>query len=94
MAADRQAASEQNSAAAQARLTTPAAECARRASLNSVAANPGADGSVTIQFGGCRTAVSNCLPIMPRWNDTITLSQPRREVLNGTWRFPEAQPCE
>ena len=26
------------------------------------------------------------------WNYTVRLFLPRREILDGTWRFPEAQP--
>ena len=34
-------------------------------SLNNLTAKAAADGSVTIQFGGCDGKVPNCLPIMP-----------------------------
>ena len=61
-------------------------------SLNNLTAKPNADGSVTIQFGGCGTATPNCLPIMPGWNYTVRLYRPRKEILDGTWKFPEAQP--
>ena len=50
------------------------------------------DGSVTIQFGGCDGKTPNCLPIMPGWNYTVRLYRPRKEILDGTWKFPEAQP--
>lgn len=61
-------------------------------SLNSVTAIPNADGSITIQFGGCDATIPNCLPIMPGWNYTVRLYRPRQEILDGTWQFPEAQP--
>jgi hypothetical protein len=61
-------------------------------SLNSITAKKGEDGSVTIQFGGCDGKVPNCLPIMPGWNYTVRLYRPRKEILDGTWKFPEAQP--
>jgi hypothetical protein len=61
-------------------------------SVNSVTAKAGPDGSVTIQFGGCDGKVLNCLPITQGWNYTVRLFLPRREILDGTWRFPEAQP--
>jgi Autotransporter beta-domain/Protein of unknown function (DUF1254) len=32
------------------------------------------------------------LPITPAWNYTVRLFLPRREILDGTWRFPVAQP--
>lgn len=61
-------------------------------SINNITAKKGADGSVTIQFGGCDGKASNCLPIMPGWNYIARLYRPRKEVLDGTWKFPEAQP--
>jgi hypothetical protein len=61
-------------------------------SVNNLTAKQDADGSYTIQFGGCEGKVVNCLPIMPGWNYTVRLYRPRPEILNGTWTFPEAQP--
>jgi para-nitrobenzyl esterase len=61
-------------------------------SLNNLTAKPNPDGSITIQFGGCGKRVSNCLPISPGWNYTARLYRPRKEVLDGTWKFPTAQP--
>jgi para-nitrobenzyl esterase len=61
-------------------------------SLNNLTAKPAADGSVTIQFGECDGKVPNCLPIMPGWNYTARLYRPHKEVLNGTWKFPDAEP--
>jgi hypothetical protein len=61
-------------------------------SVNSTTAKKGPDGSVTIQFGGCDGKVPNCLPITQGWNYTVRLFLPRREILDGTWSFPEAQP--
>jgi len=61
-------------------------------SINNLTAKKDADGSVTIQFGGCEGKAANCLPIMPGWNTIARLYRPRKEVLDGTWRFPEAQP--
>jgi para-nitrobenzyl esterase len=61
-------------------------------SLNNLTAKPNPDGSFTIQFGGCRKATPNCLPIMRGWNYTVRLYRPRREIVDGTWRTPEAQP--
>ncbi|MBX3426403.1 MAG: DUF1254 domain-containing protein [Pirellulales bacterium] len=58
--------------------------------VNNVTARPNADGSVTIQFGGDESA-PNCLPIMPGWNYTVRLYRPRKELLDGAWKFPEAQ---
>jgi hypothetical protein len=61
-------------------------------SLNDVTAKKSADGSYTIQFGGCDGKLPNCLPIMPGWNYTVRLYRPRPEVLKGAWKFPLAQP--
>jgi len=61
-------------------------------SLNSVTAKKNADGSVSVQFGGCDGKIPNCLPIRPGWNYMVRLYRPRAEVLDGKWTFPEAQP--
>ena len=63
-------------------------------SVNNLTAAPNADGSVTIQFGGCNRDIANCLPVMPGWNYTVRLYRPRPEVLNGAWSFPKPQPVE
>jgi hypothetical protein len=60
--------------------------------LNNMTAKKDADGSVTIQFGGCDGKIPNCLPITPGWNYWVRLYRPRPEILNGKWKFPEAQP--
>lgn len=61
-------------------------------SLNNLTAKPSADGSFTIQFGGCTKTTPNCLPIVKGWNYTARLYRPHKEVLDGTWKFPLAQP--
>jgi hypothetical protein len=60
-------------------------------SVNDITANKSADGSVAVQFGGCNGTIANCLPIMAGWNYWVRLYRPRAEILNGTWKFPEAQ---
>ena len=60
--------------------------------LNNITAKKAADGSVAVQFGGCDGKVPNCLPIMKGWNYLVRLYRPRQEILNGKWKFPEAQP--
>ena len=62
-------------------------------SLNNITSKKNADGSVTIQFGGCDGKIQNCLPTMPGWNYTARLYRPRAEVLNGKWKFPEPKPA-
>ena len=62
-------------------------------SLNDLTAKKNPDGSVMVQFGGCDGKIPNCLPIMPGWNYTVRLYRPRAEILNGTWKFPDAKPA-
>ena len=62
-------------------------------SVNDITAHKTADGSTTIQFGGCHGKISNCLPIMEGWNYTVRMYRPRPEILDGKWKFPEAQPA-
>jgi hypothetical protein len=59
--------------------------------LNNITAKKSGDGSVAIQFGGCNGQIANCLPTMPGWNYIVRLYRPRAELLDGKWRFPEAQ---
>lgn len=61
-------------------------------SINSVTGRKGADGAITIQFGGCARETANCLPITKGWNYMVRLYRPRPEILNGTWTFPAAEP--
>jgi hypothetical protein len=61
-------------------------------SLNSVTAKKNADGSVTIRFGGPDDKAANYLPIVKGWNYMVRLYRPRVQILNGIWKFPEAQP--
>ena len=60
-------------------------------SINSVVAKPNADGSVTIQFGGCHNRILNCIPTPPDWNYLLRLYRPAQVILDGIWKFPEAQ---
>lgn len=62
-----------------------------RYTLNNVTAKPNADGSYTIQFGGTGP---NSLPIMPGWNYLVRMYRPRAAILDGTWKFPEAEPVK
>ena len=43
------------------------------------------------ELGGYDGKTPNCLPSVPGWNYMVRLYRPRAEVLNGTWKFPEAQ---
>lgn len=60
--------------------------------LNNVTAKANEDGSVTIQFGGCEGGVANCLPTEAGWNYMVRLYRPQSTILDGSWKFPEAQP--
>jgi hypothetical protein len=60
--------------------------------LNNITAQKGADGSVVVQFGGCDGKIPNCIPIVNDWNYMVRLYRPRVELLNDTWKFPEALP--
>jgi hypothetical protein len=60
---------------------------------NNVTAKKNADGSITINFGAGPDAVNN-LPIMPGWNYAVRMYQPRQELIDGTWKFPVAQPAK
>lgn len=62
--------------------------------LNNVTAKKSDDGAITIQFGGCDGKIPNCLPIMSGWNYMGRLYRPRTEILNGSWKFPEAQSAQ
>ena len=61
-------------------------------SINNITAKRDIDRSVTIQFGGCDGSAANCIPIAEGWNYWVRLYRPRKEVIDGTWKFPEAQP--
>jgi hypothetical protein len=60
--------------------------------LNNITAKASADGSISIQFGGCDGKIANCLPTTAGWNYLVRLYRPRPSILNGSWKFPEARP--
>jgi hypothetical protein len=62
-----------------------------RYSLNNLTAKAGADGGYRIHFGGDPGA-ENYLPVMAGWNYTVRLYRPRKAILDGSWKFPEARP--
>jgi hypothetical protein len=51
-----------------------------------------ANGTVSIQFGGDPKTAGNFQPIAPGWNYLVRLYRPRKEILDGSWKFPEATP--
>ncbi len=63
-------------------------------SINNVTAKPNKDGSFTVNFGGCDDGRENCLYVMDGWNYAVRLYRPRKEILDGTWTFPEPKPVQ
>jgi len=62
-------------------------------SVNNISGTPNADGLFTIHFGGDSTSV-NHLPITEGWNYVVRLYEPRPEILDGTWTFPNVVPVQ
>jgi hypothetical protein len=62
-------------------------------SVNNISGTPNADGSFTVQFGGDPESV-NFLPITEGWNYVVRMYQPREEIVDGTWSFPDVEPVE
>ncbi|MCP4383072.1 MAG: DUF1214 domain-containing protein [Hyphomicrobiales bacterium] len=60
---------------------------------NDFTAEPNADGSFTLHFGGCDDGRLNCIPITPGWNYAIRLYEPRSEILEGQWSFSVTEPA-
>ncbi len=61
-----------------------------RYSFNNVTAKKNEDGSITIHFGG-DPGQPNYLPIPEDWQYIVRLYRPRKEILDGSWKFPEAR---
>ena len=59
--------------------------------INTAAKNQ--DGTVTIHFGG-EPSNPNYLPITPGWNYIVRMYQPRKEILDGSWKFPDPKPVK
>ncbi|NVN84590.1 MAG: DUF1254 domain-containing protein [Rhodopseudomonas sp.] len=62
-------------------------------SFNNVTAKKDQDGSITIHFGG-DPGSSNYLPITDGWNYIVRLYQPRKVLVDGKWKFPDAKPVK
>ncbi len=60
-------------------------------SINNLTAKPNKDGSVTLNFGTAPKGKDNFLYVMDGWNYIVRLYQPREEIQNGKWTFPEPQ---
>ncbi len=63
-------------------------------SVNNVTAKPNPDGSYTIQFGGCAKETPNCLFTPAGWNYNVRQYRPRKEIIEGSWVFPKAEPVK
>ena len=63
-------------------------------SFNSITAKPNKDGSFTIRFGDCGKNKVNCLPITSGWNYLVRLYRPNKSILDGSWKFPQAEPTK
>jgi len=63
-------------------------------SVNNISGKPNKDGSFTVHFGGCKDKRVNCLPLTEGWNYAVRLYQPRKEILDGTWKFPGPTPVK
>ena len=61
-------------------------------SFNNLTAKKDIDGKITIHFGG-DSKQSNYIPIAKGWNYTARLYRPRKEILDGSWTFPNATPA-
>ena len=59
-------------------------------SYNDITAKKDKDGSITIHFGGDPKA-DNYLPIMEGWNYIVRLYKPKKEILDGSWTFPDPE---
>lgn len=65
-----------------------------RNNYNNVTAAPNEDGSITIHLGNCDDGRVNCIPVTPGWSYAVRLYQPRDEILEGSWTFPEIEPID
>ncbi len=63
-------------------------------SYNNSTAEPNEDGSFTLHLGACEDGRANCIPITPGWSYTVRLYEPRQEIIEGDWSFPQPQPLK
>lgn len=61
-------------------------------SYNNVTAKANKDGSITINFGGCDDGRINCLPVTKGWNYAVRMYEPRSQILDRSWKFPNIVP--
>lgn len=60
-------------------------------SYNNMTAEPNADGSITIHFGGDKGQIKYIL-ITEGWNYGIRMYELGEEILDGFWTFPQIVP--
>lgn len=60
----------------------------KKNSLNNFTTIPNKDGTYTINFSNDNKKINN-LNIGHGWNYTIRMYEPRKEILNGSWKFPK-----
>ena len=65
-----------------------------RNAFSNVTAKKNADGSITINAGGCDDGRINCIPITKGWNYVARTYRPQPEIVSGEWIFPEMQPSK
>ena len=63
-------------------------------SINNLTAKPNEDDSITVNFGTNPEGKENFLYVMDGWNYVVRLYQPRKEILDGSWSFPEPKPVK
>ena len=56
--------------------------------VNGVSGKKDKNGTITIHFGG-DPGQSNFLPITKGWNYILRAYKPHKEIINGTWKFPD-----
>jgi hypothetical protein len=61
--------------------------------VSSTTAKKNDDGSITIHLGGPEDAV-NQVDIMVGWNYLVRLYRPRKEIIEGSWKFPSPVPAK
>lgn len=59
--------------------------------INSIMGARNDDGSMTVHLGGCDDGRVNCIPVTPGWSYAVRLYQPREEILDGSWTFPNIE---
>jgi len=63
-------------------------------SYNNSSVKKNKDGSTTIHFGGCEDGRVNCIPISKGWNYAVRMYEPKKELLDGSWTFPDIEPVK